>query len=122
MSGVAKDGGIFDARILAIAKHRRQLSLVGCISLYVPQTLVSGVGDRSCNYCLQVDHYSFNRVSAVYANWCQHTAHAKARFAPIGTNIPAATFSASTFEIWNAEKGKFDNVSYTPLAVAISKK
>ena len=43
-----------------------------------------------------------------------------ARFTLIGVNIQAATFSASNFEIWT--RGKFDNASYTPLAVAISKK
>ena len=42
---------------------------------------------------------TFNRLSVVYANWRQHSAHAKARFTPIGVNIQAATFSASTFEI-----------------------
>ena len=66
----------------------------------------------------------FNRLSAVYTNWRQHTAHAKARFTPIGVNIQAVTFSAqpSRFGIAEAERGKLDNVSYTPLAAAISKK
>ena len=47
-----------------------------------------------------------NRLSAIYANRCQHTAHAKARFTPVGVNVQAATFSASTFEIWNSRERK----------------
>ena len=62
-----------------------------------------------------------NRLSVIYANWCQHTAHAKARFTPVGVNIQAATFRLQPLRFGIAERGKFDNVSYTPLAVAISK-
>ena len=66
-----------------------------------------------------IHHSRFNTLSAVYANWRQHTPHTKAWFTPIGINIQADTSLASTFE---TERGKFDNVCCTPLLVAISKK
>ena len=47
-----------------------------------------------------------NRLSVVCANWHQHTTHTKARFTLIGVNIQAATFSASTFKIWNSRERK----------------
>ena len=45
--------------------------------------------------------------------------HTKARFTPLGVNIQAATFWLQPLRFGIAERGKFDNVSYTPLAVAI---
>ena len=60
----------------------------------------------------------------VYANWCQHAAHVKVLFMLLGANIYKRLLfqlQPSRFGIL-AERGKFDNVSYTLLAVAISKK
>ena len=47
-----------------------------------------------------------NRLSVVYANWRQYT---------------SVLFWLQSLRFGIAERGKFDNVSYTPFVVAISK-